>query len=176
MRCDRQDYFSGDPLGLKRTQEIAYERKIADPGDSGAGLAIFFLEQPSQHNGFTISDIEHSFRRAIAELKLGNGGTGLEQNLITKTNDFNFHLQGKFIPQMDGRLNGQFDSGVAEFDRGHRRGRRNCPCCRLTRQDIRCGKQDRLLVSNVNLCLLVIDHANFRSSKGLGIGDLFKEI
>ena len=104
------------------------------------------------------------------------GGLAWSSNLFAKTNDFNLHLQGKFIPQMDGRLNGQFDSGVAEFDRGHRRGRRNCPCCRLTWQDIRCGKQDRLLVPNVNLRLLVVDHANFRGGKGLGVGDLFKEI
>ena len=122
---DRQDHLGGDPLGLKGTQEIAYEGEITDLWDGGADFAILFLDQPSQHNGFAISDIEHGFRRPIAERKLGNGGIGLEQNLVAKANDFNLHLQGKFIPQMDGRLNGQFDSGVAELDRGHRRGCRN---------------------------------------------------
>ena len=92
VRCDRQDHLGGDPLGLKRTQEIADEREIADPWDSGAGLAILFLEQPSQNNGFAISDIEHGFRRPITEGKLGNGGIGLERDLVAKTNDFNFHL------------------------------------------------------------------------------------
>jgi hypothetical protein len=46
----------------------------------------------------------------------------------------------------------------------------------LAWQDIRRGKQDRLLVPNVNLRLLVVDHSNFRGGKGLGVSDLFKEI
>ena len=62
---------------LKGTQEIADEGEIADPWDGGAGFSILFLEQPSQHNGFAISDIEHGFRRPIAELKLGDRGTEL---------------------------------------------------------------------------------------------------
>ena len=98
VRCDRQDHLGGDPLGLKRTQEIADEREIADPWDSGAGFAVLFLDQPSQHNGFAISDIEYRFRRPIAEGKLGNRGIGLERHSVAKTNDFNLHLQGKFIP------------------------------------------------------------------------------
>ena len=95
VRRDRQDHLGGDPLGFKTTYEIADEREIADPWDGGAGFAILFLDQPSQHNGFAISDIEHGFRRPIAELKLGNGGTGLERNLLAKTNDFNLHFQGQ---------------------------------------------------------------------------------
>ena len=46
----------------------------------------------------------------------------------------------------------------------------------MTRQDIRCGKQDRLLITNVNLRLFIVDHANFRRRKSLGIGHLFEEI
>ena len=33
-----------------------------------------------------------------------------------------------------------------------------------------------MLVPDVNLRLFVVDHADFRSSKGLGVGDLFEEI
>ena len=73
MRRDRQNHFGGHPLSLKRTEEIADEREIADPWDGDAGLAVLFLEQPPQYDGFAISDIEHGFRRPIAERKLGNG-------------------------------------------------------------------------------------------------------
>ena len=93
VRRDRQDHLGGDPLGYNGTQQIADEREIADPWDGGAGFLILFLEQPSQYDSFAISDIEHGFRRPIAELKLGNRGIGLERNEIAKTNDFDLHLE-----------------------------------------------------------------------------------
>jgi len=117
MRGNRQNHFRRHPLGLERTQQIAQERDVTEPGNRHLGPTIFFLKKSSQDDGLAVAHIQHRLGGPVAELELRDRGRLLQQDDIAQANYLDLHFQREFIRQVDVRLNRQFDAGVAKLDR-----------------------------------------------------------